>query len=194
MTNPQGLWVLVCGASGAGKDSVIAWAAQHLELRDDIVFARRMVTRAPHPGSDHDVVTQSHFAALAASHALAWQWEAHGFQYGINAHYANDVAAGRTVVVNGSRAHAAAVAPSAHVRVVQIVADATLLASRMAQRGRDAPEDVARRLARNARLPDLQGDCTILNHGELAQAGRQLADYLTRETRPTPRRTCADSY
>ena len=180
MTNPHGLWVLVCGASGAGKDSVIAWAAQHLALRDDIVFARRMVTRAPHPGSDHDVVTQSHFAALAASRALAWHWEAHGFQYGIDAHYADDVAAGRTVVVNGSRAHAAGLAPSAHVRVVQIGADATLLASRMAQRGRDTPEDVARRLARNVGLPHLQDDCTILNHGELAHAGRQLADYLVK--------------
>lgn len=180
MTTPQGLWVLVCGASGAGKDSVINWAAEHLEQRDDIIFARRMVTRAPHPGSDHDAVTQSHFGALTASQALAWCWEAHGFQYGIAAHYADDVAAGRTVVVNGSRAHAAGLAPSAQVRVVQIVADATLLASRMAQRGRDAPEDVARRLARNARLPDLQADCTILNHGELSHAGRQLADYLVK--------------
>jgi phosphonate metabolism protein PhnN/1,5-bisphosphokinase (PRPP-forming) len=180
MTNPPGLWVLVCGASGAGKDSVITWAAQHLELRDDIVFARRMVTRAPHPGSDHDAVTQSHFGALTASQALVWYWEAHGFQYGIDAHYADDVAAGRTVVVNGSRAHAAAQASSEHVRVVQIVADASLLASRMAQRGRDAPEDVARRLARNAALPHFMSDCTILNHGELAHAGRQLADYLVK--------------
>lgn len=180
MTNQHGLWVLVCGASGAGKDSVITWAAEHLKPRDDIVFARRMVTRAPHPASDHDVVTPSHFAALTTSQALVWHWEAHGFQYGIGAHYADDVAAGRTVVVNGSRAHAASLAPSAQVRVVQIVADAALLASRMAQRGRDAPEDVARRLARNARLPDLQADCTILNHGELSHAGRQLADYLVK--------------
>lgn len=174
--------MLVCGASGAGKDSVIAWAAQHLKPRDDIVFARRMVTRTPHPGSDHDAVTQSHFGALTASQALAWHWEAHGFQYGIAAQYADDVAAGRTVVVNGSREHAAGLESFAHVRVVQIVADATLLARRMAQRGRDAPEDVARRLARNAGLPGLQADCTIPNHGELAQAGRQLADYLVKCT------------
>ena len=184
MTTTTGLWVLVCGASGAGKDSVIAWAAQHLERRDDIVFARRMVTRAPHPGSDHDAVTQSHFGALTASQALAWHWEAHGFQYGISAHYADDVAAGRTVVVNGSRAHVAGLAPSAHVRVVQIVADATLLASRMAQRGRDAPEDVARRLARNARFSDLNVDCTIPNPGELDIAGRQLADFLVHTVAP----------
>jgi phosphonate metabolism protein PhnN/1,5-bisphosphokinase (PRPP-forming) len=170
--------VLVCGASGAGKDSVIAWAAQHLELRDDIIFARRLVTRAPHPGSDHDAVTQSHFDALAATGALAWRWQAHGFHYGIAAHYAQHVAAGHTVVVNGSRAHAAALAPSPQVRVVQIVADATHLARRMATRGRDTPAEVARRLERNARFQDMQVDCTILNQCELADAGRQLAEFL----------------
>ena len=38
--------------------------------------------------------------------------------------------------------------------------------------------DVARRLARNALFPDLRADCTILNEGELSDAGRQLEDYL----------------
>ena len=174
----SGLWVLVCGASGAGKDSVMAWAAQHVAQRSDIVFARRMVTRAPHPGSDHDAVTLPRFEALAASGELAWRWAAHGFHYGIGARYAHDVAAGCTVVVNGSREHVATLAPHPRVRVVQIVADATQLATRMAQRGRDAPHDVERRLARNARFPDLRADRTILNQGELAHAGRQLADYL----------------
>jgi len=174
----SGLWVLVCGASGAGKDSVIAWAAQHLAQRSDIIFARRMVTRAPHPGSDHDAVTLPRFQALMASNQLTWRWEAHGYHYGIEARYAHDVAAGRTVVVNGSREHVATLEPHPRVRVVQIVADATQLATRMAQRGRDAPHDVARRLARNARFPDPRADRTILNQGELSHAGRELADYL----------------
>lgn len=174
----SGLWVLVVGASGAGKDSVIAWAAEHLRQRSDIVFARRMVTRAPHPGSDHDAVTLAHFEALAAAGALAWSWTAHGFHYGIDARYAHDVAAGRTVVVNGSREHVATLVPRPGVRVVQIVANANQLATRMAQRGRDAPRDVAHRLARNARFLHLRVDHTVLNAGELAHAGQELADYL----------------
>lgn len=174
----SGRWVLVCGASGAGKDSVIAWAARQLAQRGDIVFARRMVTRAPHPGSDHDAVTPTHFEALATSGGLAWHWTAHGFHYGIDARYAQDVACGRTVVVNGSREHVATLVSHPGVRVVQIVADASQLASRMAQRGRDAPRDVARRLARNARFLHLRADRTILNQGELAHAGQELVDYL----------------
>lgn len=181
----SGVWVFVCGASGAGKDSVMTWAARHLARRPDIVFARRMVTRAPHPGSDHDAVTQSHFEALVAAGALAWRWAAHGYHYGIDARYTQDVAAGRTVVVNGSREHAATLAPSPRLRVVHIAADATQLATRMAQRGRDAPQDMARRLERNAQFSDLRADHTILNQGELAHAGRRLADYLLTDARPS---------
>ena len=174
----SGHWVFVCGPSGAGKDSVLSWAAKHLAARQGIVFARRMVTRAAHPGSDHDVVTPQQFAHLSGSGALAWQWEAHGFRYGIAAHYASEVAAGKIVVVNGSREHADRLEKTAQVRVVQIVAEARLLANRLKQRGRDAPHEVTLRLARNALFENLRADHTILNHGELTDAGSQLADYL----------------
>lgn len=174
----SGLWVFVCGPSGAGKDSVLDWAAQALAERQDMVFARRLVTRAVHPGSDHDEVTSEQFARLIASYGLAWRWQAHGFHYGIEARYAAQVAAGRVVVVNGSREHINTLHPSEQVRVVQIAANAAQLASRLEQRGREAPHEVARRLARNALFSDLRADHTILNQGTLADAGRQLVDYL----------------
>ncbi|MDO9167457.1 MAG: phosphonate metabolism protein/1,5-bisphosphokinase (PRPP-forming) PhnN [Rhodoferax sp.] len=174
----SGLWVFVCGPSGAGKDSVLGWAAKHLAARQDIVFARRMVTRASQPGSDHDPVTPQQFARLIGSGGLVWCWEAHGFHYGIEARYAAQVAAGKTVVVNGSRAHVGGLEAAAQVRVVQIVADDGQLATRLEQRGREASHEVSRRLARNALFSDLRADHTILNQGELADAGRQLVDYL----------------
>jgi phosphonate metabolism protein PhnN/1,5-bisphosphokinase (PRPP-forming) len=174
----SGLWVFVCGPSGAGKDSVLGWAAQALAERQDIVFARRLVTRAAHPGSDHDEVTAEQFARLIDNDGLAWRWQAHGFHYGIEARYATLVAAGQVVVVNGSREHAGALEAGAQVRVVQIVAHAGHLASRLAQRGRDAPHEVSQRLARNACFSNLRVDQTIFNQGTLADAGRQLADFL----------------
>lgn len=174
----SGLWVFVCGPSGAGKDSVMNWAATHLAGRQDIVFARRMVTRHSYAGSDHDEVTAEQFARLNDGGGLAWCWEAHGFCYGIDACYAAQVAAGQVVVVNGSREHAGALEAAAQVRVVQIVAHAGHLASRLAQRGRDAPHEVSQRLARNARFSNLRVDQTIFNQGTLADAGRQLADFL----------------
>lgn len=155
------------------------WASEHLQGRDDIVFARRLITRATHTGSDHDPVTSEQFVHLAATGSLAWQWRAHGFDYGILAHYASDVAAGRVVVVNGSRAHCSQLQGKPKVKVVQITTDAEKLAERLAQRGRDAPHEVSQRLARNVEFEDWRADHTIVNRGELAYAGLEVANYLT---------------
>jgi phosphonate metabolism protein PhnN/1,5-bisphosphokinase (PRPP-forming) len=174
----SGQWVLVCGASGAGKDSVMAWAAAHLVDQPNIVFARRVVTREPHPGSDHDAVTAQEFDDLLSADALAWHWRAHGFGYGIAVRYAAQVADGGVVVVNGSREHAATVSQAQGVRVVNIMATPEQLERRMAQRGRDAPQDISKRLQRNTRFAELRADRTILNQHALAQAGQELADYL----------------
>ena len=174
----SGLWVFVCGPSGAGKDSVLGWAAQELGCRQDIVFARRLVTRAAHLGSDHDEVSLEQFARLMDGDGLAWRWQAHGFHYGIEARYAGLVAAGRVVVVNGSREHVNSLRISEQIYVVQINVDAAQLAKRLEKRNRDTPQEVARRLARNARFPSQRADCTIVNQGALADAGRQLIDYL----------------
>ena len=84
-------------------------------------------------------------------------------------------------MVNGSRAHANDLPDAPPARVVQIVADAATLAARLKTRGRDAPHEVTRRLARNTSFVTLRADHTILNQGELAEAGRQLADYLVAE-------------
>ena len=181
----SGLWVFVCGASGAGKDSVIGWAANHLADDPSVVFARRMVTRAPQPGSDHDPVTPQQFDQLVASDRLAWHWAAHGFAYGIGARYATDVLAGRTVVVNGSREHATALQPDDAVRVVHIVAERQQLLERLERRGREAPQEVAARLERNDRFSDLKTHHTIVNRGLLADAGQQLVHYLAPAARAT---------
>jgi ribose 1,5-bisphosphokinase len=174
----SGLWVFVCGASGAGKDSVMAWAAEHLQSSPGIVFARRMVTRAAHAGSDHDAVTPEQFAQLQDAGALAWHWHAHGFAYGIEAPYAQRVQRGDLVVVNGSREHAIAVAGRTDVRLVQIVVDAEEASRRLQRRGRDAPHEVAHRIARNRQFSELRSDCTIVNQNSVADAGRQLLAYL----------------
>ncbi len=174
----SGRWVFVCGPSGAGKDSVISWAAQHLGARSDITFSRRMVTRPRYPGSDHEEVSREQLARLLGAGRLVWCWEANGWHYGIEAHYAAKVSTGHVVVVNGSREHAHGLVALPQVRVVHVVAEAGTLAARLAQRGREEPWEVARRLARNALFPDLQAHCTIVNEGELAQAGQTLVEYL----------------
>ena len=174
-----GLWVIVCGASGAGKDSVMDWAAQRLSGQANLVFSRRLVTRSAQPGSDHEEVNAAEFEALHDSGGLAWHWQAHGHQYGIPSRYASDVARGCVVVVNGSREHVIAIRPSSDVQVVQIVANSQNLFARLEKRGRDTPEAITLRMARNTQFASLPANCTIVNHSTLAEAGQELVNYLT---------------
>jgi phosphonate metabolism protein PhnN/1,5-bisphosphokinase (PRPP-forming) len=180
----SGQWVFVCGPSGAGKDSVMHWSAKHLSQRSDIVFARRMVTRPSHEGSEHDPVTPAQFAQLVSSKQMAWQWRAHGFLYGIDARYADQVASGKIVVVNGSREHCMGLRGRPKVKVVQITTDAQTLLERLAQRGRETPHEMNQRLARNAKFTDWRADFTVINQGELADAGLRLVDYLVKTVVP----------
>lgn len=177
-TNSAGFWVFICGPSGAGKDSVLRWASGHLRDHPNIVFSRRLITRPPELGSDHEPVTAERYSRLLGSGALAWAWEAHGFHYGISSAYAAAVANGKVVVVNGSREHVAAQDPNAQVRVVQVLAEQGELLQRLQRRGRDSAESVQQRLERNARFSGFADDLRIYNEGELAKAGSQLVRYL----------------
>lgn len=174
----SGAWVFICGPSGAGKDSVIAWARDQLAGNPDVVFSQRLMTRPAAAGVDHNGMAAEQFESLLRGGALAWHWQAHGFHYGIPARYAQQVRWGRVVVINGSREHVAGLRRSAALQVIQIAADPRDIATRLAQRGRDTPEAVAGRLARNALLAQVDADLVIANVGELAVAGGRLARHL----------------
>jgi ribose 1,5-bisphosphokinase len=184
----SGAWIFVCGPSGVGKDSVLGGARQALAHHSNIVFARRVITRAQHAGSDHDAVNAPAFLALLHNDHLRWHWQAHGFHYGVGMPYAEDVRAGRLVVVNGSRAHAQSLVPSADVRVVHITASPERLAARLVQRARDTPEAIATRLLRNAQITGLRADCTIANDADLNTASQALVDYLLSQASVVPAR------
>lgn len=174
----KGAWVFVCGPSGAGKDSVMAWARERLTPNPHVVFSQRLMTRACAAGADHLALESVRFEQLRRDGGLAWHWRAHGFQYGVQARYAQQVNWGRVVVVNGSREHVASLLPESEIRVVQIVADSCEIATRLERRGRDDPGAVASRLARNERLGCVAGAIEIANDGALDVAGERLKRYL----------------
>ncbi len=100
-----GTLIVVVGPSGAGKDSVMGFAARHFAERPDILFVRRVITRPSDAGSEvHESVSDAEFEEMRRSGIFAVFWRAHGLSYGIPAEISEKVAAGMTAIVNGSRA------------------------------------------------------------------------------------------
>ena len=147
----RGTLILVVGPSGAGKDSLIAWCKAHFAGDARVVFPRRAVTRTVTDGSeDHDTISEAAFAEAVDRGAFALHWRAHGLGYGIPASVAADLAAGRSVVVNVSRAildEARRRFPP--VTVVSVTVPHEVLLQRLRNRSREAEEEIAGRLARS---------------------------------------------
>lgn len=174
----RGRLILVVGPSGAGKDSLIAWCRARLPDDAAIVFPRRVITRAVADLSeDHDAVPETAFGQMAANGDFALHWRAHGLGYGVPASIAGDLAAGRNVVVNVSRAVLdEARRRFAPVTVALVKVPAGILAERLRRRSRETEDDIAGRLAR-AGAYDVSGPdvVTLDNSGSIDAAGSVLA-------------------
>ena len=177
----SGCFVAVVGPSGAGKDSLIAAARTRLAADERMVFARRVITRAEGGNEDHDSLDPDAFAAAEAAGAFALSWCAHGLSYGIPATIRADVAAGRIVVANLSRA---AVDDGrrlfGRVRIIAVTAPPAVLAHRLAGRGRESEADILARLAMADREVDGADVLRIVNDGPLDLAVSRFVDELTR--------------
>ena len=152
----RGSFIYVVGPSGAGKDSLISAARERLSP-ESFVFARRTITRrAGTPGEDHDSCTPEEFARREAAGEFLITWHAHSLQYGLPSRLLDELAAGRSVIANGSRnmiATLAARVPS--LLVVEVTAPAHILHERLHGRGRETADDVANRLQRKVKpYPD----------------------------------------
>lgn len=177
-----GSLVLVVGPSGAGKDSVMAMARNRLMGDDRFVFATRVITRpAEAGGENHLPMSQAQFDATERAGGFLLSWRAHGLSYGLPASLAGDLAQGRVVVANVSRTvieMARAMFPG-RVRVVAVTAPREVLAERLAQRGRETPDEIRERLARTPTFfVDGPGVWELHNDGPLKEAGDTFADFL----------------
>mgnify|MGYP001549422271 CR=1 FL=1 len=64
---PTGSFFVVVGASGVGKDTLIAGAMEILAPTGRYVQARRVITRPAGPGEDHTPVSPDEFERLEAA-------------------------------------------------------------------------------------------------------------------------------
>ncbi|MCL2849802.1 MAG: phosphonate metabolism protein/1,5-bisphosphokinase (PRPP-forming) PhnN [Micrococcales bacterium] len=180
-----GVFVAVVGASGVGKDSLIAYASRRLGPQVNV--PQRVVTRPPGPGEDHLPVDEREFADALADGRYACSWDAHGLRYGLPAHVDDVVRAGGTVVANVSRTALAELSQRyADLRVVLVTAPDAVRAQRLAGRGRETGDEVTSRLRRHDPAPGHHTDLTVVNDGPLADAGDVLTAFLHEAARGRP--------
>lgn len=182
----KGVFVAVVGPSGAGKDSLLRYAADRLAESGRIAFVRRIITRQVDPASeDHDTLDPAAFRRAESSGAFALSWSAHGLDYGLPIGLEADLAAGRTVVANLSRAVLPAlVARYPGARIVAVTARRDVIARRLAARGRESEDAIRNRLARSIDRPLPEGAIEIDNSGPLETAGESFVDLLQRLALP----------
>jgi thymidine phosphorylase len=176
-----GTFFLVVGASGVGKDALLAGAKAALAADDRFVIARRIITRAADAGGEeHRAVTPEEFADQQTAGGFLTHWSAHGFRYGLPIGLADEVAAGRHVVANGSRAAVADIAGRVeNLVVVEITAPDDVVRQRLQGRGRESAAEISARAERQTpRLPDDVEVVRLVNDGDLQTGIDRLAEIL----------------
>ena len=171
-----GRLVYVIGPSGAGKDSIIAYARQRLGAdRERHVFARRYITRpADSGGEDHIAISPADFVRDGAAGRFALSWRGNGHGYGVGVEIDLSMQSGRHVVLNGSRGYL----PEAAARYpgllpVLITIDPAVLRQRLSARGRETADEIEARIRRAAELDAIEHPALaiIANNGPLVEAG-----------------------
>ena len=177
----SGTLALVVGPSGAGKDTLIDTARAELATDESFYFARRVVTRQSHDASEqHDAMTPEAFDRAEVEGAFLLSWRAHGLGYAIPDAARQALRASRVVVANVSRGSIAdAEQLVERVVVLHVMAPVSVLAQRIANRGREPFEAIASRLQRQAPLTANRARIIdIVNDGTIEDAARLFTDAL----------------
>lgn len=186
----HGRLVYLVGASGVGKDSLIAYLARDPTLGERLVVARRTITRALDLGSEgHEAVDHAAFAAIDRQGGFALTWSAGETRYGIRSELDHHLAAGRHVLVNGSRAALERVrAAYPELVVVLVTARPGTIRERLIERGREDGSAIEERLRRGEEheLAPGPGWIVIANDGRLADAAAELMAALREKLERSP--------
>jgi ribose 1,5-bisphosphokinase len=181
-----GALALIVGASGVGKDALIASARESLSHDPRFAFPERVITRPSNDTERHASLSEAAFAEAAYQGHFALTWRAHGLLYGIQASIDDMIQDGQTVIVNGSRTIAAVARPKyARVCLILVECPPGLRATRLALRGRETTKSIEARLVREVPIFDpAEADVRIDNSDVLALGARALIEALETLAKP----------
>lgn len=166
-----GIFFLVVGASGVGKDSLIDGAREILP-DDKFTFAKRVITRPPNMGGeDYESLTPEEFQKSHDFGGFLITWSAHGYQYGLPRSLYDQQIGGRHIIANGSRAAIQALGDIVpNLVILNITADTKIRAERLLRRGRETKREIDERLNRpSPQYPEGIPVIDVSNNGTLAE-------------------------
>lgn len=176
----DGLLVLIVGASGTGKDTLLREIERVQQPDSPIRIMRRHITRPPEPSERHIPLSDESFTARQKAGAFCLHWQAHGLSYGIGRELEVELSEGRCCLASVSRT---VVADARHrfprTLVVEVVVSEAVREQRLLRRGREGQEDVQRRLARRMDGSTFNTpDVLIDNSGPIGIAANTLLTLL----------------
>ena len=135
--------ILIVGASGVGKDTLIKEAKK--ELKKKFNFIRRYITRKPDKSEKNFFLEDSAFEILKENDFFISYWDAHNNLYGIS----KDSIRNKTNIISISRSKISDFEKNFDkVYVINITLNDTELKRRLIKRGRENIKEIEKRLER----------------------------------------------
>ncbi|MEQ1648324.1 MAG: phosphonate metabolism protein/1,5-bisphosphokinase (PRPP-forming) PhnN [Hyphomicrobiaceae bacterium] len=174
----SGLLVLVVGASGTGKDTLLREIER--SRGSSISVIRRFITRPVEPSEPHIPVTAEEFEAMERTGDFSLSWRAHGMCYGIGCEVNMRLALGDTCIASVSRtAIADARRNFPKTLVVEVTVPDSVREKRLLARGREELADIQQRLQRKIEAStDARADIVLDNSGPIEVAVETLLKVL----------------
>lgn len=178
------------GASGSGKDTVLAELKKQLSADMSLHIAQRYITRpSDYGGEVHFALSEAEFKRRQAQGEFVMHWQANQCFYGISRQVSEYLQKGISVLFNGSREQIPQAVKQfkSALRVISLEVDNEVLAQRLYARGRETKENIEARLTRHRLLqaqsfqvPKKQA-WQLNNNGEVEHTVKNLLAYLNRE-------------
>ena len=136
--------ILIVGASGVGKDSLIKEAKK--DLKKEFNFVKRYITRKPDKNEKNYFLENCAFELLKDNDFFISSWEAHENFYGISKNSIKN----RLNIISISRSKISDFEKNfKNVYVINITLNKEELKNRLIKRGRETLEEIQKRLDRS---------------------------------------------
>ena len=142
--------ILVVGASGAGKDSLLKVAKLHFRDYPNVHFLRRYITRKPGEFEDNFYVDDIAFEILKDHGFFFSFWYAHDLKYGVPRQEIESLKENETIIVSISRTKIREFEQrfSGKVTTINITAEESIIKERLERRKRESSMQIKTRLER----------------------------------------------